>query len=207
MNRPKLPGIDGIESYEGHSFHTSGWDYDYTGGDPDGAPLDGLRDKRVGIIGTGATVQCIPHLARAAKELFVFERTPSSIDVRNNHDIDPEWFQELKPGWQAEWLMNFTTLTGGFAAEDLVKDGWTDITKRIRYKVLASGSEFTREDVHQGLRGFRRREDDRDPSSRQRLRHRPRHRRGPQAVVSATVQAAVFPRRVSPTPTTSRAPT
>jgi len=147
LHRPKLPGIPGIETYQGHSFHTSRWDYDYTGGDANGAPLDGLADKRVGIIGTGATaVQCIPHLARSAKELFVFQRTPSSIDVRNNHDIDPDWFKELKPGWQAEWLMNFTTLqTGGFADEDLVKDGWTDISQRIRDKVLSSGSEFTRE--------------------------------------------------------------
>ncbi len=147
LHRPKLPGIPGIETYEGHSFHTSRWDYDYTGGDPAGAPLDRLGDKRVGIIGTGATaVQCIPHLARACGELFVFQRTPSSIDVRNNHPIDPDWFQTLEPGWQAEWLMNFTTLqTGGFTDEDLVMDGWTDISKRIRDKVLSSGGEFTRE--------------------------------------------------------------
>jgi len=148
LHRPKLPGISGIETYRGHSFHTSRWDYDYTGGDPSGAPLDGLADKRVGIIGTGATaVQCIPHLARTAEELYVFQRTPSSIDVRNNHDIDPDWFTTLQPGWQAEWLMNFTTLqTGGFAAEDLVKDGWTDISQRIRDKVLSNpGQEFTRE--------------------------------------------------------------
>jgi len=147
LHRPKLPGIPGIESYEGHSFHTSRWDYEYTGGNPAGAPLDQLGDKRVGIIGTGATaVQCIPHLARACGELFVFQRTPSSIDVRNNHPIDPDWFETLEPGWQAEWLMNFTTLqTGGFTDEDLVMDGWTDISKRIRDKVLSSGGEFTRE--------------------------------------------------------------
>jgi cation diffusion facilitator CzcD-associated flavoprotein CzcO len=147
LHRPKLPGIPGIETFTGHSFHTSRWDYEYTGGDPGGAPLDGLRDKRVGIIGTGATaVQCIPHLARSCGELFVFQRTPSSIDVRNNHDIDPDWFTTLEPGWQAKWLMNFTTLqTGGFAEEDLVMDGWTDISKRIRDKVLSSGREFNRE--------------------------------------------------------------
>jgi cyclohexanone monooxygenase len=147
LHRPKLPGIPGIDTYEGHSFHTSRWDYDYTGGDPAGAPLDRLGDKRVGIIGTGATaVQCVPHLARACQELFVFQRTPSSIDVRNNHPIDPDWFRTLEPGWQAKWLMNFTTLqTGGFADEDLVMDGWTDISKRIRDKVMSSGKEFNRE--------------------------------------------------------------
>lgn len=101
--------------------------------------MDRLADKRVGIIGTGATaVQCVPHLARAAGELYVFQRTPSSIDVRNNHPIDADWFATLDPGWQQEWLMNFTILqTGGFADEDLVKDGWTDISQRIRDKAMA----------------------------------------------------------------------
>ena len=138
LHRPKLPGILGLESFEGHAFHTSRWDYDYTGGDPNGARLDKLRDKRVGIVGTGATgVQCIPHLARDAKELYVFQRTPSSIDVRGNHPIDPAWFATLAPGWQKVWLENFATLqTGGFADEDLVKDGWTDIAQRIRNRIM-----------------------------------------------------------------------
>ena len=139
LHRPKLPGIPGIESYQGHSFHTSRWDYGYTGGDPAGAPLANLADKRVGIIGTGATsVQCIPALGRDSKELYVFQRTPSSIDVRNNHPIDPEWYASLGPGWQQKWLTNFATLqTGGFAEEDLVHDGWTDISKRIRDRVIS----------------------------------------------------------------------
>src|SRR2546423_1923675 len=84
LHRPKLPGITGIESFEGHSFHTSRWDYEYTGRDCDGN-LTGLHGKRVGIIGTGATaVQCVPHLGDAAEYLYVFQRTPSSIDVRAN---------------------------------------------------------------------------------------------------------------------------
>ena len=147
LHRPKLPGIPGIETFAGHNFHTSRWDYSYTCGDPKGSPMANLADKRVGIIGTGATaVQCIPRLARDSGELFVFQRTPSSIDVRNNHPIDPDWFQQLGPGWQQRWLVNFATLqTGGFAEEDLVKDGWTDITKRIKARVIAdmgAGAEF-----------------------------------------------------------------
>lgn len=140
LHRPKLPGIPGITSFKGHSFHTSRWDYEYTGGDQYGAPLDGLKGKRVGIIGTGATaVQCVPHLARSGCELFVFQRTPSSIDIRNNTPTDPAWFSQLGEGWQNKWLNNFTTLqTGGMAEEDLVMDGWTDITKRIRHKLLSS---------------------------------------------------------------------
>ncbi len=138
LHRPKLPGIPGIESFGGHCFHTSRWDYAYTGGSYEGAPMTNLADKRVGIIGTGATaVQCIPALGRDAMELLVFQRTPSSIDVRNNHPIDPEWFATLQPGWQQEWLTNFVTLqTGGFTDEDLVMDGWTDITKRIRDRMI-----------------------------------------------------------------------
>ncbi|MBX3027741.1 NAD(P)/FAD-dependent oxidoreductase [bacterium] len=147
LHRPKLPGIPGIETFAGHAFHTSRWDYAYTGGDPAGAPMTGLADKRVGIIGTGATaVQCIPPLGRDAKELYVFQRTPSSIDVRNNHPIDPKWFATLAPGWQHEWLMNFATLqTGGFADADLVQDGWTDIAIRVRDRIVAemnAGASF-----------------------------------------------------------------
>ena len=140
LHRPKLPGIDGINDFDGHAFHTSRWDYEYTGGDPSGARMKNLADKRVGIIGTGATaVQCVPHLARACGELFVFQRTPSSIDIRDNKATDPQWFQTLEPGWQKKWLENFTTLqTGGFTDEDLVMDGWTDISQRIRDKLLSS---------------------------------------------------------------------
>ncbi len=147
LHRPKLPGIPGIETFGRHAFHTSRWDYGYTGGDPAGATMANLADKCVGIIGTGATaVQCIPRLARNARELYVFQRTPSSIDVRNNHPIDPDWFATLEPGWQRRWLTNFATLqTGGFADEDLVKDGWTDISQRIRDRIVemvAAGAEL-----------------------------------------------------------------
>jgi cyclohexanone monooxygenase len=142
LHRPKLPGIPGIGTVAGHSFHTSRWDYGYTGGDPAGGVMTKLADKRVGIIGTGATsVQCIPHLARAAKELYVFQRTPSSVDVRANRPIDPDWFQRevFAPGWQEEWQLNFCTLqTGGFADKDLVQDGWTDIAVRVRDRILAN---------------------------------------------------------------------
>jgi len=132
LHRPKLPGIPGIESYKGHSFHTSRWDYGYTGGNSDGG-LTGLKDKVVGIIGTGATaVQCVPHLGEGAKHLYVFQRTPSSIDVRNNHPTDPQWAGSLKPGWQQYRMDNFNVLvSGGFADEDLVNDGWTDIIGNI----------------------------------------------------------------------------
>ena len=91
--------------------------------------LDGLADKVVGIIGTGATaVQCVPHLGASARHLYVFQRTPSSIDVRNNRPTDPEWFVSLEPGWQQRRMDNFNNLVSGIPEpEDLVDDGWTDI--------------------------------------------------------------------------------
>ncbi|MEM6584936.1 MAG: NAD(P)/FAD-dependent oxidoreductase [Pseudomonadota bacterium] len=135
----KLPGLPGIETFKGKSFHTSRWDYAYTGGTPEGEPLTGLADKRVAIIGTGATaVQCVPHVARDAKETYVFQRTPSSVDERNNQLIDEDWFSDVtEPGWQKKWQENFVANLGiGFPPEDLVNDGWTDLGKRIRAAVM-----------------------------------------------------------------------
>jgi len=132
LNRPKLPGIPGIESFAGHSFHASRWDYAYTGGDSRGG-LVGLRGKRVGIIGTGATaVQCVPHLGEWAEHLYVFQRTPSSIDVKHSPPTDPEWARSLRPGWHQGRMDNFNNLVSGVPQEvDLVRDGWTDLIAKL----------------------------------------------------------------------------
>jgi cation diffusion facilitator CzcD-associated flavoprotein CzcO len=98
LSKPKLSKIKGMETFKGHSFHTSRWDYDYCGAD-----LSELSDKVVGIIGTGATaVQAIPRLGAAAKELYVFQRTPSSIDLKDDWPTDEEWAKKLRSGWQAK---------------------------------------------------------------------------------------------------------
>ncbi len=148
LNRPKLPGIRGISTFKGHTFHTSRWDYEYTGGDADGN-LSRLADKRVGIIGTGATaVQCIPHLGASAKALYVFQRTPSSIDVRDNRPTDPAWAAKLESGWQRERMENFNTLTsGGIVEEDLVKDGWTEIIRNLISMANYRGKDIDRNEV------------------------------------------------------------
>ena len=132
LNRPKLPAIEGIDRFQGHTFHTSRWDYGYTGGDSNGG-LSGLADKRVAIIGTGATaVQCVPHLAEGAQHLYVFQRTPSSIDVRNNQPTDPTWLAGQAPGWQNERRTNFESLMSGVPVkEDLVGDGWTEAFRHL----------------------------------------------------------------------------
>lgn len=128
LHKAKLPGIDGIETFAGHAFHTSRWDYAYTGGSPT-EPMVDLADKRVGIIGTGATaVQAVPHLAASAKELYVFQRTPAPVGVRNNAPTDPEWFASLPAGWQDERIRNFVAvMAGDEPPEDLVADGWTSM--------------------------------------------------------------------------------
>jgi cation diffusion facilitator CzcD-associated flavoprotein CzcO len=128
LHKAKLPGIPGIEDFAGRAFHTSRWDYDYTGGGPT-EPMDRLADKVVGIIGTGATaVQAVPRLAAAAKELYVFQRTPSAVGQRDNGPTDEAWFRSLEPGWQAERIRNFTqAVTGEKPERDLVGDGWTKV--------------------------------------------------------------------------------
>jgi cyclohexanone monooxygenase len=141
-NRPKLPQIPGIDRFEGHSFHTARWDYEYTGGDHQGN-LHKLADKRVGIIGTGATaIQCIPFLGKHAKDLYVFQRTPSSVDLRGNSQTDREWYAGLAPGWQRERRENFAAvLAGQNFTVDLVADGWTDIARRIGLSLMNRRSD------------------------------------------------------------------
>ncbi|KAF5992055.1 NAD(P)/FAD-dependent oxidoreductase [Streptomyces sp. WAC00263] len=134
FNRPKLPGIPGIRDFRGHTFHTARWDYAYTGGDMSGG-LDKLADKRVAVIGTGASgIQVVPHLARSARHLYVFQRTPSYIDERGNVPTDPEWVKTLEPGWQKERQRNFHTAAfEAFAPgqPDLVCDGWTEVSRNL----------------------------------------------------------------------------
>jgi cation diffusion facilitator CzcD-associated flavoprotein CzcO len=133
MSRAKLPGIPGIEGYKGHSFHTSRWDYEYTGGGTDGG-LVGLEGKRVAVVGTGASaVQCVPHVAASAEHLYVFQRTPSSISERGNAPTDPAWASSLEPGWHEERMTNFNILvSGGHQDVDLVGDGWTDLFRHVQ---------------------------------------------------------------------------
>jgi cation diffusion facilitator CzcD-associated flavoprotein CzcO len=147
---PKVPNIPGIGRFQGRAFHSSQWDYDYTGGDPSGGAMTGLTDKRVAIIGTGATaVQCVPHLARAAGELLIFQRTPSAVDERGNEAIDRKWFRRVAtPGWQKRWMLNFVECRERWdSVEDLVNDGWTAISRRVREKLSELPPEAVTPDV------------------------------------------------------------
>ncbi|NND67815.1 MAG: NAD(P)/FAD-dependent oxidoreductase [Halioglobus sp.] len=131
LNIPKLPGIPGIDKYQGKMFHTARFDYDYTGGSEEEPVLDQLADKRVALVGTGATaIQLTPFLARYAQQFYLLQRTPSCVDSRRNTQTDPEWVKTLQPGWQAERRANFhrganeALLPGEM---DLIRDIWTEV--------------------------------------------------------------------------------
>ena len=128
LNYPKLPAIAGIEDFKGHSFHTCRWDYEYTGGSLHG-DLSKLKDKRVAVIGTGCSgIQCIPAVGTSAKQLYVVQRTPAVVAVRDNKPNDTNFAHELSPGWQRERMANFEGVLMGLVRDvDLVADEWTDL--------------------------------------------------------------------------------
>jgi cyclohexanone monooxygenase len=141
-SRGKLPGVPGIETFKGHSFHTNRWDYAYTGGDNKGG-LHKLSDRKVAIIGTGATaIQCVPHVAESARHLYVFQRTPSSVDLRGNSPTDSEWYTSQGPGWQQARRQNFNDVVLGQPFEvDLVNDGWTTVGRMLQSPVKRLGGD------------------------------------------------------------------
>jgi cation diffusion facilitator CzcD-associated flavoprotein CzcO len=143
LNKPKLPGIPGLRDFKGKIFHTARWEYEYTGGSAQDPVLDRLADKRVAIIGTGATaVQVVPYLGKYAGQVYVIQRTPSSVDERNNTPTDPEWVKTLKPGWQKERQMNFHHgAMERFAPgePDMVCDIWTEVSRNLSAKLQELG--------------------------------------------------------------------
>ncbi len=173
LNKPKLPNIPGLNTFKGKIFHSSRWDYDYTGGSQEDPQLDKLADKRIAVIGTGASsVQIVPYLGRFVKELYVIQRTPSSVDERNNLPTDPEWAGSLKPGWHQHMLENFQHgLWNGLARDepDLICDIWTEISRNIRHEREQAGwpelnieelMELRSEHDHRTMERLRRRVDE-----------------------------------------------
>ena len=126
LNLLKLPAIDGMGTFAGHSFHSARWDYAYTGGGP-AEPMTELGDQVVAVLGTGATgIQCVGPLADAAKQVIVFQRTPSAIGERGNRPTDPSFGEGLEPGWQQDRMDNFqAVMLGRPVDQDLTDDGWT----------------------------------------------------------------------------------
>ncbi len=143
LNMPKLPSVPGIQDFKGKMFHSARWDYSYTGGQYGAPELDKLKDKTVAIMGTGATsIQAVPHLAKYAKQLYVIQRTPSTVDERPNPPTDADWAASLKPGWQAERKANFHKAAMEFlnpGEADLICDIWTEVSRNLAAAFEAEG--------------------------------------------------------------------
>jgi len=146
LNIPKVPDIPGLLDYKKHIFHTSRWDYSYTGGSPRNPDMYNLKDKKVGFLGTGATaIQVVPQLAKWAKELYVFQRTPSAVDIRSNQRTDTDWWtkeiQTQGPGWQRKRAENFQAFlmnASPLPEVNMVNDGWT---KMPSFCAIAGGPQ------------------------------------------------------------------
>lgn len=132
---PSVPNVPGLEEFTKSKelFHTARWNYAYTGGCQSQPDMVNLRDKRVGIIGTGATaVQAVPQLAKWAKHLYVFQRTPSYCGPREQVPTSPEEWEKIsgRPGWQYERMRNLNKYLNDHpeatTQDDLLKDGWSN---------------------------------------------------------------------------------
>jgi cation diffusion facilitator CzcD-associated flavoprotein CzcO len=145
LNLVKLPDIPGFDLFEGHCFHASRWDYAYTGAAPGDPRLTRLGDRSIGLVGTGATaVQCLPPLAQSAREVYVFQRTPSAVGVRANRPTPEDFAHSLRPGWQKERMENFTAFMSGREKErDLVGDAWTEHMARVANPPRPPGAKPT----------------------------------------------------------------
>jgi cation diffusion facilitator CzcD-associated flavoprotein CzcO len=150
LNMPKLPAVNGIEKFKGKLFHTSRWDYAYSGGSYGSPVLDKLTDKRVAIVGTGATaIQAVPLLGKYAQQLYVIQRTPSTVDKRPNPATDQDWAKSLQPGWHKERMANFHRGAQEVyqpGEQDLICDIWTEINRNLAVELAAAGKPVSMEE-------------------------------------------------------------
>jgi cyclohexanone monooxygenase len=148
LTSPKLARIEGMETYQGEAFHTSRWNYDVD-----------LEGKTIGIIGTGATaVQAIPELAKVAKDLYVFQRTPSTIDIRDQRETTDEeraaWAQE--PGWARARRARFAKISAGRTAiqanDDYLAGKVDDFKERKEHATRLSPEEMVQKQLDSNFR-------------------------------------------------------
>jgi cyclohexanone monooxygenase len=148
LTTPKLARIEGMETFRGESFHTSRWDYNVD-----------LKGKRVGIIGTGATaVQVIPEIAKVVKELYVFQRTPSTIDVRDQRATTQQeinaWKQE--PGWARARRERLAKISSGRTAlqanDEYLSGKIAEFKPRKQYERQLSPEELIEKQLNTNFR-------------------------------------------------------
>lgn len=131
---PAFPSIRGMDTFTGTAFHSSRWDYGYTGGSPENPVLDKLADKKVAVIGSGASaVQIIPALVGQAKHVYAVQRTPGpAVGDRDTTPTDRTWFTSQPPGWQRERILAYDLNTSGFLQpDDEVQDNFTIHARRM----------------------------------------------------------------------------
>ncbi|MCS5690024.1 MAG: NAD(P)/FAD-dependent oxidoreductase [Actinomycetota bacterium] len=148
LTTPKLARIGGMESFEGDSFHTSRWRYDVD-----------LEGKTVGIIGTGATaVQAVPELAKIVGDLYVFQRTPSSIDVRDQRATSSEEIDSWKvePGWALARRKRFSRISEGRTAikanDDYLAGKVDDFKERKKHQTKLTREELVQKQLQSNFR-------------------------------------------------------
>ena len=199
INTPKVPRVPGLDDFEGQMFHTARWDYGYTGGNQNEPVLDKLGDKRVAIVGTGASaIQAVPFLGKYAKQLYVLQRTASTVDERHNTPTDPDWIAGLQPGWQRERQMNFhhAAIDGLAPGEpDRICDIWTEINRNLVRAVRGDRMAAGTRGVPQGPGSHGLPCDGAATGPRRRNGGRSQDSGDPEAVVPPHVQAAGVERR------------
>ena len=148
LTTPRLARIDGMETYQGEPFHTSRWNYHVD-----------LQDKRVGIIGTGATaVQVVPEIAKVVRELYVFQRTPSSIDVRDQRATTAEEIEQWKtePGWALARRERLATISSGRTAlqgnDDFLSGKVTEYKQRKQHAQKLAPEELIQKQLNSNFR-------------------------------------------------------
>ncbi|MEM1433984.1 MAG: NAD(P)/FAD-dependent oxidoreductase [Pseudomonadota bacterium] len=148
LTTPKLARINGMDKFQGEAFHTSRWNYHVD-----------LKGKRVGIIGTGATaVQAIPELAKVAGTLHVFQRTPSSVDVRDQRETTPEEIEEWRddPGWARARRARFAKISAGRTAiranDDYLSGKVPDFKERKQHERKLTPEELVQKQLDTNFR-------------------------------------------------------
>ena len=148
LTSPKLARIEGMETFNGEAFHTSRWRYNVD-----------LAGKQVGIIGTGATaVQVIPELAKIVGDLYVFQRTPSTVDVRDQRATTEEeiatWSRE--PGWARARRARFAKISAGRTAikanDDYLAGRVPDFKERKHHDRTLSAAELLEKQLDSNFR-------------------------------------------------------
>jgi cyclohexanone monooxygenase len=137
-----------METFKGQSFHTSRWDYKVE-----------LEGKRVGIIGTGATaVQAIPELAKIVKQLVVFQRTPSTIDVRDQRATTSDEIEawSKQPGWALARRDRLAQISSGRTAlqgnDDYLSGKVADFKQRKQHERALTPQEMIQKQLDTNFR-------------------------------------------------------